>query len=395
MTRRFYRSEISESSIASNRLDASRAQLSRQGVLGGSGRVERISGDPPDIRLDVDYRGKYAERIARELREILSSNDIEAAPFAAVEEPQPSDAYYTAELVDDEPAMPQAAGAISVGANLTEKGTQKDQTITVETSPSQPDPGHPFGNVTDAIVGIPADARRVRIADSTSSPTQRERPTPVATVEAKHGAVDQYDATAEAIDEPIYLYDLDYDPQGDVDPGVWDTYGHDSIRDADDVVAWARVFATAHDFNGAIVIENGLLRLTIDEPTNADATAALEAETYDADTDSWTAVDLPSYADGDLDTDWQPADVDLTHIGQARIAAQVEFEAVAGTNQGDVYAVDVELERGRESLEVWAPESVAELPPPDLEALLKPIASTSVLDSGVEQGLVAREEVRL
>jgi hypothetical protein len=94
------------------------------------------------------------------------------------------------------------------------------------------------------------------------------------------------------------------------------------------------------------------------------------------------------------DTDWQPADADLTHIGQASVAAQVEFKAAAGTNAGDVYAVDVELERGRESLEVWIPESVSDPIPTDLEALLEPIASTSVVDSGVEQGLVAREEVR-
>jgi hypothetical protein len=73
----------------------------------------------------------------------------------------------------------------------------------------------------------------------------------------------------------------------------------------------------------------------------------------------------------------------------------VEFEAVVGTNEGDVYAVDVELERGRESLEVWIPESVSDPIPDDLEALLEPIASTSVVDTGVEQGLVAREEVRL
>jgi len=395
MTRRYYRSEISESSIASNRLDASRAQLSRQGVLNGSGRVERVSGEAADIRLDVDYRGKFAERMARELREILSSNDIEAAPFAAVEASQPSDSYYTAELVDDEPAMPQAAGAVSVGANLTEQGTRKEQTITVDTSPSQPSPGHPFGNDTTGYIGIPADARRVRIVDSTSQPTQRSRPTPVATVDAEHGAIDLYDATAESIDEPTYLYDLAYELQGDVDPGVWDTYGHGSIRDADGVVAWGRVFATSHDFGAdAIVLENGLLRITIDEPTNADATALLEAETYDAGADAWTTINLPSY-DADLDTDWQPADVDLTHIGQASVRAQVEFEAVAGTNQGDIATVDVELERGQSDLEVWIPRSVTGELPPDLEALLTPIASTSIVDSGVEQGLVAREEVRL
>jgi len=73
----------------------------------------------------------------------------------------------------------------------------------------------------------------------------------------------------------------------------------------------------------------------------------------------------------------------------------VEFEAVAGAAEGEVYSLDVELERGRSDLEVWIPESVTDPIPDDLRSLLEPIASTSVVDSGVEQGLVAREEVRL
>jgi len=388
--RRYYRSEIPESSLTSSRLDASRAQLARQGALNGGGRVERISGDPDDIRLDVNYRGKYAERIAQELREVIASDDIEAAPYATVDASQGMDAYYVAELVDSQPAQTQAAGAVSVGADLSKKGTRKEVWLAVETSTSQPDPGHEFGNNTDAIVGLPADARLVEIVDSMSSPTQRDRPSPVATVEAKHGAVELYDASAEAFDDPIYLYDLAYDLQGDVDVGVWDTYGNDTILDADDVVCWARVFDTAHEFGeGELVLENGRLRLSIDETTT------LEAEMYDDSTDAWTTVDLPSYADGDLDTDWLPVDVDLTHIGQAHLAAQVEFEAVTGTHAGDVYSLDLELERGRDVLEVWIPASVTDPVPTDLQALLEPIASTSVVDSGVEQGLVAREEVRL
>ena len=89
------------------------------------------------------------------------------------------------------------------------------------------------------------------------------------------------------------------------------------------------------------------------------------------------------------------ASVEITGGEQAAVRAQIEFEAVAGTNAGDVYSVDVELERGREALEVWIPESVSDPIPTDLEALLEPLASTSVVDSDVEQGLVAREEVRL
>ncbi|ELZ35383.1 hypothetical protein C472_12635 [Halorubrum tebenquichense DSM 14210] len=315
------------------------------------------------------------------------------------------DGYYVAGSTRRNPALAEprlddpAASDVTEGVRfgLERAGSRKTHVVGVETSVSQPEPGHEFGNDTDAIVGLPAAARRVRLVDSTSEPTVRERPTPIATVEAEHGAIDLFDASSETVDDPVYLYDLEYDLQGDVDVGVWDTYGHDSILDADDVVSWARVFDTAHEFGeGELVIENGLLRLTIDEPTNADETAALKAETYDPSAaggdGAWTTIALPEY-DADLDTDWQPADVDLTHIGPAQVAAQVQFEAVAGVDEGEVYVVDIELERGGEVVEVWRTD-VSDAIPVDLVSLLEPIASTSVADSGVEQGLVAREEVR-
>ncbi|MFC6887924.1 hypothetical protein [Halorubrum trueperi] len=280
----------------------------------------------------------------------------------------------------------------SLTLTLERAGTRKQHYLALVTSPGQPDPGHPFGNDTTGIVGIPADARRVRIVDSTSSPTERERPTPVETVETAHGAIDLFDATSEAIDEPIYLYDHGYDLQGDVDPTVWDSHGEGGQYDVEGSLAWGRVYSTGYVFDGEIVLENGLLRITIDEPTNADETASLDVEEYDAGADSWSTVDLPSY-DADLDTDWEPADVDLTHIGQASVRAQIEFEAVAGDQEGDIYAVDVELERGHSELEVWRLSGTGEIPT-DLEVLLDPIASTSIVDSSVEQGLVARAEVR-
>ncbi|WP_235271398.1 hypothetical protein [Halorubrum saccharovorum] len=217
------------------------------------------------------------------------------------------------------------------------------------------------------------------------------------TIATEFGDVDLFDATALSIDEPVYIYDVAKDAQPAVDVRVYDTNGRDSkyIRSDDGRVrAWQSVFARDHEFSGAIVLENGLLRVTIDEPTNADATAAFDVEAYDAGTDSWTTVALPQYPDS-LDTDWEPVDVDIVGLGQARLRAQVEFEAVAGTNAGDVYALDLQLDRGRSEVGVWLPESVTESIPPDLEALLEPVASTSIVDSGVEQGLVAREEVRL
>ena len=352
-----------------------------------------------DVRLDGDRR---ATRRAAALEELGNNPALGVLPVSGSTHVG-VDGYYAvgstrrnpvlAEPRLDDPAASDVAETVRFG--LERAGSRKTHVVGVETSVSQPELGHSFGNDTDAIVGLPAAARRVRLVDATPEPTVRERPTPVATVEAEHGAVDLYDASSETVDDPVYLYDLAYDLQSDVDVGVWDTYGHNTIVDADGVVSWVRVFDTAHEFgDGAVVLENGLLRLTIDEPTNADETASLDVEEFDAGADSWSAVELPSY-DTDLDTDWQPVDVDLVHIGQASVRAQVEFEAVAGVEEGDVYALDVELERGRSEVGVWIPESVREAIPADLQTMIDPIAATSTVDSGVEQGLVAREEVRL
>ncbi|ELZ48977.1 hypothetical protein C464_06185 [Halorubrum coriense DSM 10284] len=349
-----------------------------------------------DVRFDSDRRATW---YANALEQLGNNPAIDALPFGECTHAG-FDGYYIASSTSRNPIMADPAGSDLAVIDATESltltleraGTRKKHEISVETAPNQPTPGSPFGNDLTGLVGIPADARRVRIVDSTSQPTQRDRPTPVATVEAEHGAVDLFDATAETIDEPTYLYDLAYELQGDVDPGVWDTYGNDSIRDADDIMSWGCVFATSHDFDGAVVIENGLLRVTIDEPDITDSTASLQAETYDATSDSWSVVGLPSYADGDIATDWTPLDVDLVRIGQSRVAVRIEFEAVAGDQAGDIYAADVQLDRGRDALFITE-TSDGEMPA-DLEALLDPIAATTVIDPGVEQGLVAREEVR-
>ena len=363
--------------------------------LDASATTDEQSEQVPSWSIEASYSGQYAARSALALAELAGSVSMQPLAIPAVE--AGLGGYYVATSATRDPRRKDTdrqPGDEAVGVDLARKGTRKTHQLALETSPSQPEPGHPFGNDLSGLVGIPADARRVRIVDSTSSPTQRERPEPVETVDAEHGAIDLFDATGEAIDEPVYVYDLPYDTQGDADPGVWDTYGQADRLDEDGIVAWGRVFDTGHDFTGSVVFENGLLRLAIDESDASDETASLQAEEYDAGTDSWATVALPEYPDT-LDTEWQPADVDIMHLGQARVAAQVEFEAVAGVDEGDVYSVDVELERGRSDVGVWIPESVTEAIPADLEALLGDIASTSIVDSGVDQRLVARNKVRL
>jgi len=395
MTTRIYTIPLPEATTPTDQ-DALGTQLSEQGVLGSDAIVDALSSEAADLTLIGQYAlGPYhSEVVATELEELADSAIGAVSLYGGAGS---RSGYYQIRSADVEPVHAAGRDIWEWELTLTASGTRKSQLQALETAPSQPSPGHEFGNETSALVGVPSAARQVRAVDSTSEPTERIRPTPVDTVSGALGDVDRFDATALSIDEPVLLYDVTPDAQADIDVHVYDTRGRDAKfleSDSGRVRMWQSVFAPDHEFTGSVVCSNGLLRVTIDEPTHADETAALEAEAWDADTDSWTAVDLPSYADGDLATDWQPVDVDLTHIGQARVAAQVEFEAVAGSNQGDIYAVDVELERGREALEVWTPESVNNPIPVDLEALLKPIASTSQTDSGVEQGLVAREEVR-
>ena len=370
-------------------------------VLNGDTYVESTGVSALSFDIDVQFDGDRRATWRAAALEALGNNpDLSVLPVGGSTH-DGVDGYYIAGSTRRSPGFAEprdgALGASdaseSVNVTLERAGTRKTHLLAVRTAPTQPSPGHEFGNDLTALIGIPADARRVRIVDSTSSPTQRERPTPVATVDAEHGVVDLYDATSEAIDEPVYLHDLAYDLQGDVDPGVWDTYGQADRLDEDGVVAWGRVFDTGHDFTGSVVFENGLLRLIIDEPDASDETASLDVEEYDAGTSEWTAVALPEYPD-DVDTDWQPADVDIMCLDQVRVAAQIEFEAVAGQNEGEVYSLNIELERGRDSVEVWIPETVTEQIPIDLESLLAPIASESVLDMGVSQTLVAREQVR-
>jgi len=376
-------------------------QLTEQGVLGGDAIVDALSSEAADLTLTgrYAYGQYYSELLAHELEELADSS-LSAVPLYGGDSARAG--YYEASTATVEPVHSGGRDIWEWELSLTRVGTRKSHLQAVETTISQPTPGHSFGNDQTTEVAIPAAAQTIRVIDSTSQPTERSRPTPVRTVATEFGDVDIYDATAESIGEPVYLYDVAKDAQPPVDVHVYDTNGRDSkYIEADNgrVRAWQSVFDTAHEFGeGAIVLENGRLRITIDEPTNDDATASLEAEQWDPGTaggdGAWTTVDLPTYPDT-LDTDWEPVDVDLVRIGQAHLAAQVEFEAVAGTNVGDVYSLDLELERGRDVLEVWIPASVTDPVPTDLQALLTPIASTSVVDSGVEQGLVAREEVRL
>jgi len=293
MTATIYKIPIPEATVPTEQ-DALGTQLSEQGVLGSDAIVEALSSQAADLTLTgrYAYGSYYSELLANELEELADSS-VSAVPLYGGAGNRAG--YYQIESAQVEPVHAGGRDIWEYTLSLTSAGTRKSQFQALETSPSQPSPGHPFGNETDALVGVPAAARLVRAVDSTSSPTQRVQPTPVETISTEFGDVDLYDATALSIDDPVFIYDVEKDAQPAVDVRVYDTRGRDSKfieSDSGRVRAWQSVFARDHEFTGSVVFENGLLRLTIDEPTNADATASLDVEAYDAGADSWSAVDL-------------------------------------------------------------------------------------------------------
>lgn len=291
---RLYRTPVPERAIQTVD-DTVRQELARAQHLGATEEIKQLGAGSADLTVDGEYSGQYADRLGPEFEELLSSATIEAIPVYNVGHGKQG--YYTTDQVDESPTTPKSDPFATIFARLSKNGTHNTHWLAVTTRPSQPEPGHSFGNDTTGYIGIPVDAQRVRAVDATSQPTERDPdPTPDATIQAEHGAVDLHDATALAFSEPVYLYDLPYAAQGDVDPGVWDT--HDESRtDADGVVAWQRVFDTSHEFAGDAVVENGILRLTISEPAGEDGTGTLTAERWDDANSTWSSVSLTA-------TDW-------------------------------------------------------------------------------------------
>lgn len=377
--------------------DSVRQELSRAQRLGASEEVEQLGAGAADLTVDGEYSGQYADRLGPEFEELLSSPTVEEMPVYGISHGK--DGYYAAERVDESPTTPKADPFATIRAGLSKKGTRNTHWLAVATAPYQPSPGHPFGTDTSELVGLPAAATHVRAVDTVPEPSQRTRPTPAKTVSTRHGDVDLYDASSLAFD-PIYLYDLPYDAQGDVDPGVWDTFGDAeqegggavgatvgdaivgsaSVGEMDPgVVAWQRVFDPAHEYVGEAVLENGLLRLEIDEDDRT-----LRADRYDADWDRWRLVSLPARS-------WEPVDLDVTEIGRVAVRGQLEF---VDADTGDVYALNFGLHRGYDDVLWWRPAGEADPVPTGLQELLDPIASESVVDTQDAAELISREEVR-
>lgn len=374
-----YRAHIPESAVSNAGATAS-AQLAKLGLIGGGSAVNPVAGNPGEVSLTARYWGQYAERDGLGLAELLDSDSLQALPFSSTTGQTELDGYYAIQSSTSGRVQPQDDRAFEASGSLVLEGTRASHRKGVSTRVSQPNPGNTFGNETTALVGVPAAATRVQWIDAVPA-SQTAPPTVQSTVSAQHGDVDLIDARAPSFDDPILVYDLDYDAQGDVDPGVWDTYGTDTITDSDSVVQWGRVFDPAHDprSNHELVVENGVIRLTFDDDTNT-----LTVESWDDASSSWTSTSLGT-------SDWQLLETDVRVINGMRVEALVTFND--STSPSTEYDLRMVLPRGYDFPQWLVPEGVTASVPSGLTTLLDPIADEQAYDAGPEFQLVSKEDL--
>ncbi|MFB9324317.1 hypothetical protein ACFF2X_44065, partial [Cryptosporangium minutisporangium] len=163
-------------------------------------------------------------------------------------------------------------------------------------------------------------------------------------------------------------------------------YEDDSIGGCRVVDGDTTVYDPTHDFDGAIELENGLIRLQIEEHTD---TLDISGESYTVESgsveyydrlrgdgrlqvdgvlrlsgergkllaygwdDGWSEVSLPA-------TRWGVYDVDLTEVGMARTVARVTF-----VSDSDLYVLDAISQAGYSDVLWSVPNPDVQGPVPD------------------------------
>jgi len=346
-------------------------QLAAAGILqSDSGTVETISTEPGTQRVNGAYVGRYAWKLAAELKQLPALGS--AIPVHGTRDPD-AEGYYAVERAQASAVQAAAADWLQrYDLSLTREGTRANSRRAVRTRPQTAD--NPFSTTTSAELGIPATATEVEWLDEETG--QTASPSLVTTRSAELGDLSVYDALDAPYTDPTLVYDVAYADEGDVDPRVWDERDVGSKHDADGHLQWQKVFATNHNFAGERVLDNGLFRLRFG------SSAGLSAERWDEGTGSWDTQSLGT-------SDWAATSLDIRDIGFARIDARVRFE---DTTSSSTYALDVSLKRGWTD-PLWLEPQNAGTTPTGLQDLLSPIASDQTNEALANQGLVDRAEV--
>jgi hypothetical protein len=390
MTYRLYTAHIPDAALGETSPSAQRRIAALAGSEAATPSVAATGLQPGDLRLRGQYRGPLGERLATELRELLTADHIDQAVFYRVAANVPEAAYYSASESAGARVAPQTPAAVDFDGSLVEAGGLGDFRRAVHAGPTDTrQVDHNFGNATVGYIGVPAAAGPVRWLSNDT--TAQQPAAPDSTVSAEFGDVELFDidaAPAAVGDRPYLVYDLPPTNAGDVDTVVFDTYGDAETRtiNGTDVFAWQAVYRSGHRFRGEAVIETGRIRTTL--APDADT---ITAERWDDATGTWSSVSLGT-------SDWVLDDADLVRPGPGHTRAQLTFRATADTadaSQGDRYRLDARYHRGWADVQFAIPGGESGPIPTDLVTLLDPIASDSVVNPAPNRTLLPRSDLRL
>lgn len=375
--RRLYTVTIPENALQQRSGQAQqRQELAKLTGLSGDGSVIQVGSNPGEFDVEGQFRGTDAEMMAAEVSELAGSDAISSVAFYDPDTDVAAAGYYTVERIQNRRFRPQRPEVASFQIRLAREGTRDSHLRYIRTN--NRDVTHDFGSDATERINIPNTATKVRwIAEDKSATTPA---TSVGTTAAEFGTIAQYDPTnaPAAYDSPGIVYQLPYSDSGNVDAAVFDTRGLSEFVNGD--FKWQQVFQSSHEFSGSVVLENGVVRLTIDESTNS-----LTAEEWDSGTSAWVSRSLG------VTGGWQVIDVDVIDANPARVYAQLEFE---DTDDSSRYSLDAFLHWGWSNVQFAVPVSLSGPIPSDLVTYLDPVASPRYVDARETKQIIDREVVR-
>ncbi|WP_338844103.1 hypothetical protein WHO98_12160 (plasmid) [Halobacterium salinarum] len=354
-----------------------RRQLSKLATIDSGSTVTDLGGDPNEITLRGQYRGRYADLMAEELDELFGpANSFDVVPYYSSTGRLRAAGYYALSSMDVGRADPRRASVQTFDGRLTREGTRQSHRRSLHVQPQRVHRTD-YGNETRALVSIPSAASKRTWYKRETQERAPVSATETIACEGDQANVDLVDAQTVDLSPPYELvYDVSYEAGGQCDVVLWDDHGRSKIDDTG-VPSWQWVFATSHEFCGVPIIDTGNIRIHLDETTGI---------TVDQYTDTtWTTLDLPP-------TDWHLHDVDITTISPIRIEAHLTF--THNDNSDDSYTLRMLARRGRATTQFTVPSSVSTPTPSGLRDSLAPIADPSVRRPTSQLGLIARKEVR-
>lgn len=371
MTNRFlYTIPITETNQGQISADNSKRVSSQSSLSTDFGDVQETGAQPGTRPVSGAVKGLYSDLITKELSELAQAPNYGSVVYFTDDSDPLDDAYVTVENFKRNPANPRTDQIWQYDGRLTEQGTNRSHYRAVETQPVSI--SNPFDGSGTDLIGLPATATKVSWYDEKGQ--SREAATIQSTITGRFNDVETYDPAEPSFNNPTLIAKVPYSDEGGIDARVWDDFDRSQL-DGNSINSWQKVFATGHNFNGALVIENGLLRLTADEDAQS-----LSFEEWDTGTSSYSTVQLGS-------SSWMLDEINLTRISPTRTEGQMRF-----TDGSTFHTLDYQVNRASNRVLFITPTNEGSIPS-GLSTLLSPIAEDWSNESQPIQKILARSEV--